>query len=247
MTARLPDTPNFRDLGGIATRPGTRIRTGLFFRSPALHDLSTRDTQALMELDPAAIIDFRGAEEAAAHATELPNTLAGRRISLPVEPRVAGHLRAALAKRALTVEVAEMLMGDAYRGYVEDHITTFEAFLRTLQNCAGRPVVFHCTAGKDRTGFAAALVLGTLGADREAIEADYLRTNGLWAPRRELVALVPRPARPAVFGVQSAYLDAALLPLEQRYGSIAAFAEKAMNGRERLDAFRRRALEPVAA
>ena len=243
MTARLPDTPNFRDLGGIATPAGARTRTGLFFRSPALHDLSDRDADALAKLDPAAVIDFRGTAEAAAHASNLPGTLADRRVSLPVEPQIAQHLRTALARGVLTAEVAETLMRDAYRSYAEEHIATFKTFLRMLSDCAGRPVVFHCTAGKDRTGFAAALVLGALGVDRQAIEADYLRTNDLWTPRRELMAMVPGSARPAVFGVQSAYLHAGLSALDRRYGSIDAFAEEAMAGSAALAAFKGVALE----
>ncbi len=96
--------------------------------------------------------------------------------SLPIEPTVVAALRARLAAGTLSSADAREIMRESYRNYVRQNTHCFRAlFAHLLQDHA--PLVIHCTAGKDRTGFACALVLHTLGVPDEIIVEDYLLTN----------------------------------------------------------------------
>ncbi len=240
--AILPDTPNFRDLGGLPAGSGRRVRHGLFFRSPALGALSARDADALRALAPAAIVDFRGAAEASSSAA-LPDDLAAVRLPLPVEPSVARRLADVPAGDLTVAHVREAMLA-GYAEYVTLHADRFAAFLRRAAEPTG-PVVFHCTAGKDRTGFAAALLLEALGVGPDSVTADFMRTNLLWSPPDHVRARTPEVTHAVLFSVAPDFLDAALSALRKKHGSVAEFAAEALGGRPELDRLCRTALEPV--
>ena len=211
----LPDTPNFRDFGGHATVDGRRVRTGHFFRSPSLHALSERDADALRRLDPALILDLRGVAERAAAPVQLEG-LGDRIASLSVEPGVGPRLNRAQSDGRLTGALAEEIMADAYRGYAGAH---YEQFARALQLVCvprDRPVVFHCSAGKDRTGFLTLLILSGLGVPQEAIRADYLETNARLAHHDGALHGHAPEVRQAVLEVRETYLEAAIAALDTR-------------------------------
>lgn len=235
----LRGLPNLRDLGGVPCDSG-RVRPGLVYRSPSLGGLLPEDARALASLDPEAIIDMRGDEETrSAPAPALPD----RRLSLPLPPKVERHMREAMLAGRVTAELTHSLMVETYVDFIMHHSHVFAALLRRVAE-ARRPVIFHCTAGKDRTGVAAALFLTACGAGRSAIEADYLRSAGLWSPKPEVVALVPEAAREALFGVQRDYLDAAFAALDEKHGSAMAFVVEALGGEDALSAFRARYVDP---
>ncbi|MEM9048217.1 MAG: tyrosine-protein phosphatase [Pseudomonadota bacterium] len=238
---RLPllrGLPNFRDLGGIHCADG-RVRRAQVFRAPALNTLLPEDAETLAALDPETIIDLRGPDEV--QTAPMP-ALAARRLPMPIPPSAAHRLRQAMLAQRLSEATAHALMIDTYADFVLQHSHVFAALLRRLAEAA-RPVVFHCTAGKDRTGLAAALFLTACGAARPAIEADYLRTATLWSPDPGLAALVPEPAREALFGVRTAYLDAAFDALDRHHGSAQAFVRNALGDDAALLAFRDRYVE----
>lgn len=238
----VPGLPNFRDLGGHAARNGARVRHGLFFRSPAPLGLSPEDAARIAALEPAAIVDFRGRAEAALEG--MPAGLAARRVHLPVEPRLLGELRALAERGALTAEAAGIAMAGGYRSYVTEHAAVFADFLALLAVHAGRPVIWHCSAGKDRTGFASALLLTLLGVEAAAVEADYLLTAERWQPLPHHRAAVPEAAQAVLFGVDRAWLAAAMAALAETHGSAEDFAREAI-GADRLAALRAASLEPA--
>lgn len=239
----LAEMPNFRDLGGVACGPGRQIRTGRVFRSPAPTRLSPEGVRAIEALDPAAIIDLRGPEEAAgAPHSALPD----RRVALPIIPSAGARMREAIAGGRMTPEVAHEMMVETYRGFVEEHTQVFGAFLGEVLRAGDRPVVFHCTAGKDRTGFAAALLLSALGADDAAVERDYLRTAELWSPPPELASAVPEAAQGAMFGVHRDYLASAFTALEAAHGDARRFAVAAL-GAEDFDTLSASLVVPASA
>ncbi len=226
----IPLWPNFRDLGGIPVEGGRRMRTGRFFRAPAPTRID-RETEALLRaLDPALVIDFRGEAEAEENPAELPGALAERRLHLPIEPSSERRHRALYANGEPTHEAVMGAMAETYRDFVRVHSDVYARFLAAAREAAGRPVVFHCTAGKDRTGFAAALILAAFGAPRERIERDYLLSRELWKPDAVLEQRLPIAARAAVFGVEPAYLAAGLDELDRLHGNATAFAENALGG-----------------
>lgn len=212
----LPDTPNFRDFGGHPVTGGGHVRRGHFFRSPALHGLSERDRQVLHGLDPAVILDLRGQEERAKAPNDLGPDLEPRVVSLPVEPSVGPLLRSAADEDRLTGPRAEEIMQSAYRGYAETHFDRFAEALRLICVPRAAPVVFHCSAGKDRTGFLTLLILSGLGVAPDAIRLDFLETNARLVPKPDVLADLPEVARDAVLGVRSSYLDAAIRALTKR-------------------------------
>ena len=175
----LQGATNFRDLGGYLGRGGRPVRWRRLFRSDHLGGLTDTDKAVLAKLGLATAFDFRGVSERAAASYELPGVI---QHSLAIEPTVAQRMQElAAAGQRITAPVVSELMKDLYRGLVNDQAHRFaELFEHLLQLDA--PVVFHCTAGKDRTGFAAALLLLALGVPRPLVMQDYLLTNEIYRP-----------------------------------------------------------------
>ena len=147
---------NFRDLGGYAGAGGLPVRWRRLFRSDHLAGLTPKDAQQFQRLGVTRVFDFRGEQERAAVPYELPGVT---QHALTIEPTVVQRMKDLLdAGEAITPERTVALMQQTYRGFVHDNADRFaELFAHLLADDA--PLVFHCTAGKDRTGFAAALIL----------------------------------------------------------------------------------------
>jgi protein-tyrosine phosphatase len=211
----LDGATNFRDLGGYRTESGRELRWRRLFRSDHLGSLTPADREVLAQLGVAAAYDFRGVDERAAVPYEVPGLA---QHALSIEPTVVQHMNEITAGgRALTGAIVQGLMEDLYRALIETHAHRYaELFAHLLR--AEAPLVFHCTAGKDRTGVAAALVLLALGVPRETVMQDYLLTNEFfkphWAPPADLDADTVR----ALWGVRPEYLLAAFDVLDRRGG-----------------------------
>lgn len=231
-TPLLPSLPNFRDLGGIPGAEGRALRRGLLFRGPVPRDLPPEDLARLEALRPGVIIDLRGVAEAAERPSELPPALPIRRAPQPIEPRTRIHLARVRGDAPVTHDHAHEAMVRSYRSFVEDTPDLFAAAVREALGAAaeGVPAIFHCTAGKDRTGLTAALILALTGASMAAITADYLATNGLWQPDPTLRGHVDEAARSAMFSVHADYLLAAFEALDRLHGGAADFATDALGG-----------------
>ena len=182
----LTGATNFRDLGGYPGQDGRLVRWRRLFRSDNLAGLSTQDLAVLTELGLTRAFDFRGVNERADASYDLPGVV---QHSLSIEPTVVQSLRALMdTGRRLTEPDAVALMQQTYRAFVHDNASRFgELFTHLLDNDA--PLVFHCTAGKDRTGFAAALILLALGVSREVRSREVLRVRAGREERREQVVL----------------------------------------------------------
>jgi protein-tyrosine phosphatase len=125
---------------------------------------------------------------------------------------------AADAERELSGPVVVELMKDLYRSLVNDQANRFAEFFQHLLRAEG-PLVFHCTAGKDRTGVAAALVLLALGVSRDLVMQDYLLTNELLRPS-PFGPRAPPEALAVLWQVQESFLDAALDAVEVDHGGV---------------------------
>ena len=243
-----PEAPNFRSFCGMTLPDGRRVRRGRFYRCASPATFGPGGLAALEELDPVAIIDLRGRAEAAANSYQLPGAIHDRRVAMPIEPKTGDRVRALAEAGQLDGETAREAMRETYRYYVEENSETFADILRLSAAHPGRAIVWHCAAGKDRTGFAGALILAALGAAEEAILADYLATNELWKPpAHSSVHAVPEAARMALSRVEADYLDAALQAVALRHGSMKAYAADALGGDAALEAFVAEALEQEAA
>ena len=220
---KLEGATNFRDLGGYPGHEGRPLRWRRIFRSDHLGALSEADRRRLAELGLAAALDLRGEDESAA----TPYAIEGvTRHALAIEPSVVSRLQEEhAAGRALDAALAAEMMRELYERLVQDHVDRYAALFDHLL-AARAPLVFHCTAGKDRTGVAAALVLLALGVPRETVMQDYLLTNEVfkppWAPRPDMPPEVMR----ALWGVQAEYLDAALEMIDREHGGPERYLER---------------------
>ena len=217
---RLDGASNFRDLGGYVGHEGRPLRWRRLFRSDHLAGLSDVDQARLAELGLARSFDFRGRLEREAAPYALPGL---EQRSLSIEPEVADKLQA-LRAAGLPVTEARVigLMNDLYRSLVKDHAHRFaELFEQMLQ--ADAPLVFHCTAGKDRTGIAAALILQALGVPRDVVMQDYLLSNALYQRPSVERSDIPPEAVAVLWSVRASYLESAWLSIERDLGGLEHF------------------------
>jgi protein-tyrosine phosphatase len=215
----LEGASNFRDLGGYPTSDGRIVRWRQIFRSNHLGRLTETDIVIVRQLGVRSAFDFRGREERAAAHCALAEIAVH---SLPIEPTVVATLRARLAAGCLTAEDALEIMRESYRNYVRLSTDTFRGlFTHLLEDRA--PLVIHCTAGKDRTGFACALILHALGVPDDVIADDYLLTNRFY--RRDPTAStdLPDDVRDAIGSVDASFLAAGLEAVQAGYGGLEGY------------------------
>ena len=237
---------NFRDVGGYRTADGKSVRWGMLYRSGSLGTLAPEGKMMLAGLHPAAIVDLRTTQE----RSHDDGWIAKRP---GYWSREYGMSQGSLASRFAdpanrTAEAMRDMMIGAYRTLPREQAPAYrELFTRLLS--ANGPVVVNCTAGKDRTGIATALVLTALGVPYETVRQDFLLSNGApgmttlqAALSGPMAALPPEVAAP-VINVEPAYLDTAFDTLRHDYGSIDAFMAKELGvGPRERAALRRRLL-----
>ena len=216
----LSGASNFRDIGGYATRDGRTVRWRQIFRSNHLGHLTEDDAAVLRSLGVKSAFDFRGAGE----RTEALCVMSDIAVhSLPVEPTVVAALRAiAAGGTPLSADHAVEVMRDSYRSYVQQNTPRYRAlFAHLLEDRA--PLVIHCTAGKDRTGFACALILHTLGVPDEVISEDYLLTNRFYRRDPNSGNDLPDHVKQVLGSVQPAFLSAAFEAIDADYGNLETY------------------------
>ncbi len=260
MTPELNEAPpeirgagNFRSLGGLVTRDGRRIRRHFLMRSDRLSHLMPEDWQRLARAGLTTICDLRSSEECAEHPNPVPESLAVEQIACEVrnDLRDDDALLGILVAQP-NVTGAEALMIEIYRRLPQQMSGALARIVERLLG-GGAPLLIHCTAGKDRTGFAVAMLLHALDVSRDEIERDYLASRA-WrhAPlhraslAKGLAATIPADAIDAVvdplLDVRARYLHAALDAVVNEFGSLEGYLEVAAG----LDAKKRERLQELA-
>jgi protein-tyrosine phosphatase len=172
----LAGQPNFRDLGGYAAGDGRRIKWGVVYRSGELSQLSDADVGKLGDLGIRTVVDLRSPEEVSARGEgRVPS--GAQVVPLPI---ASSDMFAKLIPMFLKGDFSQMppdLLDKVNRVLVRDFTEQYTGLLRALRDPANRPLVFHCTQGKDRAGFGAAMVLTALGVPWETVVEDYLLSN----------------------------------------------------------------------
>lgn len=216
----LTGASNFRDLGGYPTRDGRKVRWRQIFRSNHLGNVTEPDIEVLRGLGIRSAFDFRGTEERAAAMCGIEEVAVH---SLPIEPTVVAALRARLASGvALSTADAVDVMRDSYRNYVSQNTSRFRAlFAHLLEDRT--PLVIHCSAGKDRTGFACALILHALGVPDEVIAEDYLLTNRFYRRDPSASSDLPDDVRQVLGSVETSFLAAAYDAVGSDYGGLETY------------------------
>jgi protein-tyrosine phosphatase len=168
---RLEGPVNFRDLGGYAGADGRRVRWGRLFRSDNLETLTATDVAALDALGVRLVCDLRRDAE----RTATTSVLHGVRVQrLPIGD-LAAETRT-MARRVMRGEISEVgvdTMAGVYLTILRLHADSFGTVVANAGDAANLPMIVHCTAGKDRTGVASALLLAALGVEDEDVLADY--------------------------------------------------------------------------
>ncbi|MFW6642435.1 tyrosine-protein phosphatase [Nocardiopsis algeriensis] len=179
----LSSAPNFRDLGGLRTSSGHTVRTGLLYRSDALHTIDKEELPVYNGLGIRQLVDLRTEHERETLPDVTPEGADYAAVSVQGPQADGANFSAALADpekaRAMFADgLAERFMFGVYRELVAD-ATALEGYRDLVERAAKGPtaLVFHCSAGKDRTGWGAALLLTLLGVDRATVVSDYLASN----------------------------------------------------------------------
>jgi protein-tyrosine phosphatase len=225
----MPGIPNLRDIGGHETADGRRVRTGLVFRSG---QLDRSDGADLAGLGVRTVYDLRTERERAVAPDRVPEGV--RVIVADVLGGAVDSAAATLTAYAADVQIAMRELGngrgvdllrDSYRQMVS---------LELAMDASHRPMVFHCTAGKDRTGWASAVLLTLAGVPDDVVTRDYLSSNEFVLPAYQplLDRLAARGGDPYVLlpllRVDVSYLDAAWDEMRRRYGTVEAYVGKGL-------------------
>jgi protein-tyrosine phosphatase len=243
---------NLRDLGGYPAAGGRRVCWGQVYRSGDLASLSERDRLRLANMGFRLVCDLRtGRERSALPDKELAGAASQ---SVPVYPHANSlgiGLQEVLFRRP---ELPGLFKKGYIEGMLETYAASFGEVLRHLADPGNRPFLFHCTAGKDRAGLTAALLLSALGVPRETVLADYSLSNLAYAPiaarvdssldRVKKLGITVETLQPMLVA-DPALLSAALEHLDRTYGSIEAYlVKRAGVSPETLSELRRDLIEP---
>jgi protein-tyrosine phosphatase len=227
----IPGAHNLRDLGGYATADGRQVRWRTIYRSGAIYRLTADDRAAMHALGITAICDLRTPDERAHRPMDWHDGLNVHYFG-GVRLESGARLERLLTAGAAVREQMRQRMQGIYRRLPFEQAPSYRHLFHML--ASGRvPLLFNCSAGKDRTGVAAALLLTVLGVPRETIFADYLLSNetsaGLLAMMRDrnpryasLLADDPEALAP-VLTADSGYLEIAFAEITSACGSVEAY------------------------
>ncbi len=229
-------TPNFRDLGGYRARNGKQVRWNCFYRSGQLSNLTAGDVDQFVALGVRVICDFRRAEEAKRDPSLLPQGAPLELLQLSIDPGSAASVFQAYdANHPRDIDMARRMCA-INRTFALEHHGPYSRMLEAILQLHDGALLFHCAAGKDRTGFAAALILMILDVPREVIMRDYMLTRDYFLPDRELQRLTKKyagstfakldPARiRPMLEVRPEYLQAAFDAIDERYATSEDYLE----------------------
>ena len=225
---------NFRDFGGCPTADGGRVRRGVLFRSAHFGEATEGDLALLQRLGVSLVIDFRGPsdKEQEGH-NRLPAGV--REVLIPMYDPARGNDPRVVLYSAPPEEVARVYPpGRAFEAMVSasesfvanaERARQYGEMLQAIIDADGAPILIHCSAGKDRTGWGAAVVHLALGVPREHIVADYMLSNSYRRNRAarldelERAGLDPELLAP-FFGVHENYINQSFATVDRLYGGV---------------------------
>jgi Protein tyrosine/serine phosphatase len=231
---------NFRDLGGISCQNGTKVIPKRLLRCGQLFDLAQEDVALLQNTYKISkVVDFRSLEE----TQNSPNVPLSNSEYIHID--IFEKLDAAKIpnlERMLELDTpkkADDFLLDTYKSTVttDTALAKYEVFIKHLLDPQDGAILFHCQAGKDRTGIASAIILNILGANPDDIIHDYLLTNEYrQAANTLLIEQIIKqglpesfiPALQTIFQVKAEYLEYAFACIEQSFGNFDTFIRKGL-------------------
>ncbi|CAA0126360.1 Tyrosine-protein phosphatase [Halioglobus japonicus] len=232
----MQGTPNFRDFGGYPTVDGRQVKWGFLFRSGQLSSLSDQDVDLLASLELDLVCDFRRQEEQEGDPSRLPSTKAPRIASLPIIPGSNAGFFEQIEGQAGDRQAMFDFMVEINRDFAEAQTATYARMFQEILSVDDARFLVHCAAGKDRTGFAAAMVLMALGVSRDVVMRDYMLTGQFFHPEAEMERLrkkyqmhtMAAESILPMLEVHEDYLARALLAIEQSYPSTEVYLQEAL-------------------
>ncbi len=217
---------NARDLGGLFTKDGYQVKWGLIYRSGMLSEINNDEFEMLKSLNVQTICDFRQDAEIEEDPDTWPNieTINTVRITIGDDTISPKEVLKQLESDDFD---GDMLMQEANRGFVNTASKSYTDFFKLLLNNKNYPILYHCSAGKDRAGFASAMILSALGVERKIIINEYLLTNylthGVSEDKIEKAALfygIDADKLRKLMGVKVSYINAAFDAIDSKYGNV---------------------------
>jgi protein-tyrosine phosphatase len=225
----LSGAVNFRDIGGYPAGPGRHVRWDTVFRSDDLGSLTDRDLELFSTLGIRTLIDFRVPFERTRKPNRLPPDRPIETVELGFVPSGGIEMLRGISEGVLDAEDVRQMVIHQYRSFVTEGQAQYREALRVLLDAERFPLVIHCTSGKDRTGFAIALILAALGTPRETIVRDFLLTNDY---RRDLSVLFSSATRAGVpemlTSARPEYIEAAFAQIDESYGNVETYLAQAL-------------------
>ncbi|MDR2046746.1 MAG: tyrosine-protein phosphatase [Clostridiales bacterium] len=223
----MENIANFRELGGIPVKGGV-VKSSEFFRAAELDFASPSDAEKINALGVRVVFDFR--DESEKTDSSVYGRLDAEYYNVPVRTENAKLIKLRIKPDLKTV--LSLNMGDVREIYADLPFCnpSYKKLFGLIKDGA-TPILFHCTAGKDRTGIAAALLLSLLGAERAEIVRDYMKTREAVPQIREktlryvnflLRGFLAKRLRP-LFDVDESYIHSALDAVFKRYGTVEAY------------------------
>jgi protein-tyrosine phosphatase len=217
----LESAYNFRHACGYQTQQGTFAEWGRIYRSGEICNLTEHDIERLNFLEIKTIIDFR-TEQEKADCPDANLSTVKNRIDLPID---AGSMVYNIQKYSALTNGRE-IMREVNRFLVRNCINEYSAFFKICSDKKNIPILFHCSAGKDRTGLAAALLLSAIGVDRETIITDYCLSATYLLGREDLQT--DDPIKAAIFTVTDDYIKAAFEIIDTEFNGIKNYLTKTL-------------------
>lgn len=221
---------NLRDLGGYKTTDGKTVKWGKIFRSGDFSDLHTADINYLVSTGINTLVDLRSSSEKSDSPNKIPSSLRTHNINIELGDLGLQEII------QLVMSGDENAVTDYFtnlnRELILDYQAQYKALFDLIESKENTPLVFHCTAGKDRAGLGAALFLMALGVDKQTVMEDYLLTNVCTGVSMdEIRALygnygVDETILECIYYAKSAridYIGTAFATIEQHYGSVENF------------------------
>lgn len=197
---------NLRELGGYQTTDGRTIKKGVLYRCGHMSELTPEQASIYTALKLRTIIDLRRDDEVA----DRPTPQFGDETNIHLSVSDPDNAFAEAAARAHEPDAARIILGEAVRYYTEivtHNIHRYTSVMEYIFEPANLPLLFHCTAGKDRTGFVAAAILKFLDVPDNVVIEDYLLTNELLADRADERVVVWRERLAAERGISTSEVD----------------------------------------
>lgn len=227
---KLEGASNFRDVGGYRTADGRRVKWGVIYRSAELSGLTPADQAFLNDLGLKTIVDLRSSSERQSQPSALPANTPTKVVAHDYQMDMSGFAKA--FSGGIDAEKARTTMREFYPGVLDSHAEHFRDVFQALLGGRG-PVLYHCSAGKDRTGVTTALVLTALGVPRETVMQDYLLSNTHYiapttaqaggAPETSFFSRLPPDVARVFAGVEPEYLQAVFAEIDRKHGSVEGY------------------------